>query len=155
MINALDEYERQGRKDDVRVVLRLLAKAKDLSTIQLRIFLISRTEIPIDDEFNVISKLTFQDFILYQISNDIIEHDILTYLSNTSLNRLEGRVVSCQIGQRRKTSTLLYRMLMGCLCMLQRYVDSLTDATPRNSSRLFSSAWVRVLQLFEYYLREV
>jgi hypothetical protein len=80
VIDALDECEKEDRKDDVRMILRLLAEAKDLPNIRLRIFLTSRPEVPIDDEFNVISKLTHQDFILHHISNDIIEHDILIFI---------------------------------------------------------------------------
>jgi hypothetical protein len=80
VIDALDECKREDRKDDVRVILRLLAEAKDLPTIRLRIFLTSRPEVPIYDEFSVISKLTHRDFILHHISTDIIEHDILIFI---------------------------------------------------------------------------
>ena len=80
VIDALDECKREDRKDDVRVILRLLAEAKDLPTSQTRIFLTSRPEVPINDEFIVISKFTHQDSILHHFSNNIIEHDILIFI---------------------------------------------------------------------------
>lgn len=80
VIDALDECEQEDRQDNVRVILRLLAEAKDLPTIQLRIFLTSRPEVSIDSEFSVISKLTHQDFILHHISNNIIKHNILIFI---------------------------------------------------------------------------
>jgi NACHT domain len=80
VIDALDECEREDRKDDTRVILRLLAEAKDLPTIQLRIFLTSRPEVSIYHGFSAMSKFTHQDCILHHISKDIIEHDILIFI---------------------------------------------------------------------------
>lgn len=80
VVDALDECQREDRKDDIRVILRLLAEAKDLPKIRLKIFLTGRPEVPIYDGFSVISKLTHQDFILHHISNDIIERDILIFI---------------------------------------------------------------------------
>jgi len=80
VIDALDECEREDRKDDTRVILRLLAEAKDLPTIQLRIFLTSRPGVSIYHSFSVMSKFTHQDCILHHISKDIIEHDILIFI---------------------------------------------------------------------------
>jgi hypothetical protein len=80
VIDALDECERDDRRDDIRVILRLLAEAKDLPAVQLRIFLTSRPEIPITHGFSAMSGLTHQDCILHHISKDIIQHDILIFL---------------------------------------------------------------------------
>jgi NACHT domain len=80
VIDALDECEREDRKDDVRVILRLLAEAKDLPKIRLKIFLTSRPEVAINEEFSVSSRLVRRDFVLHHISNDIIEHDIRIFV---------------------------------------------------------------------------
>ena len=80
MIDALDECEREDRKDDARVILQLLAEAKDLPTIRLRIFLTSRPEVSIYHGFSAMSKFTHQDCILHHISKDVIEHDILVFI---------------------------------------------------------------------------
>lgn len=80
VIDALDECEREDRKDDTRVILRLLAEAKDLPTIQLRIFLTSRPEVSIYHGFSAMSKLTHQNCLLHHISKDVIEHDILIFI---------------------------------------------------------------------------
>ena len=80
MIDALDECEREDRKDDTQVILRLLAEAKDLPTIQLRIFLTTRPKVSIYHGFSAMSKFTHQDCILHHISKDVIEHDILIFI---------------------------------------------------------------------------
>jgi hypothetical protein len=80
VIDALDECEREDRKDDTQVILRLLAEAKDLPTIQLRIFLTRRLEVSIYHSFSAMSKLTHQDFILYYISRDVIDYNILIFI---------------------------------------------------------------------------
>jgi len=80
VIDALDECEREDRKDDTQVILRLLAEAKDLPTIKLRIFLTSRPEVSIYHSFSAMSRLTHQDCILHHISRDVIDHDILIFI---------------------------------------------------------------------------
>jgi hypothetical protein len=73
VIDALDECEHQ---DDIRVILGLLAKAKDLNVVRLRIFITSRPETPIRLGFRAIPGAVHQDFVLHDISQSVIEHDI-------------------------------------------------------------------------------
>jgi len=80
VVDALDECEREDRKDDTQVILRLLAEAKDLPTIQLRIFLTSRPEVSINHGFSTMSKFTHEDCILHHIPKEVIEHDILIFI---------------------------------------------------------------------------
>lgn len=80
VIDALDKCEREDCKDNTQVILQLLADAKDLPTIQLRILLISRPKVSIYHGFSVMSKLTHQDCILYRIPKDVIEHDISIFI---------------------------------------------------------------------------
>jgi len=79
VIDALDECESGDRRDDIRVIPRLHAEAKDLPTVQLRIFLTSRPETPITHGFSVMSGVAHQDCILHPISKDINEHSILIF----------------------------------------------------------------------------
>ena len=79
VIDALDECERQ---DDIRLILRLLAKARDLARIHLRVFVTSRPEFPILCEFRDIPTDAHQDFILHNISQSIVEHDISIFVKN-------------------------------------------------------------------------
>jgi hypothetical protein len=80
VIDALDECEREGRKDDTRVILRLLAEAKYLPTIQLKVFLTSRPEVSIRHGFSAMSSFTHHDCLLHHIAKDVIEHDILLFV---------------------------------------------------------------------------
>ena len=76
VIDALDECERDN---DIRVIVSLLSQAKSLSSIRLRAFLTSRPELPVRLGFNTI-KGRYQDLVLHEIPNPIIEHDIAAYL---------------------------------------------------------------------------
>jgi hypothetical protein len=77
VIDALDECE---DRRDIRFILRLLAEAKALETVRLRILITSRPETLIHFSFNAIPKATYQDFILHQVSESIIQHDIFVFL---------------------------------------------------------------------------
>ncbi|KAF8534356.1 WD40-repeat-containing domain protein, partial [Trichophaea hybrida] len=74
VIDALDECENEK---DARLILRLLAEAKPLNI--LRIFVTSRPEIPIRLGFKNISD-AHQDFVLHDISQPIIQHDLTIFL---------------------------------------------------------------------------
>ncbi|KAH0558789.1 hypothetical protein GP486_004572 [Trichoglossum hirsutum] len=64
-----------------QLIFRPLSKLENLSSHRLLIILvIDAPEVPIFDEFSVISKLTYRDFILHHISTDIIEYDILIFI---------------------------------------------------------------------------
>jgi len=76
VIDALDECE---RKDDMKLILQLLAQAKNLQTIQLRVFVTSRPEIPILHEFRTMLGETHQDFVLHDILPPTINHDISVF----------------------------------------------------------------------------
>jgi len=77
VVDALDECEHKDHRDDVQVILRLLAEANDLPTIRLKVFLTSRLENRLRDGFGKISKSTYQSYILHHIPKKIVEHDIL------------------------------------------------------------------------------
>ena len=77
VIDALDECEGES---DIRTILQLLAEARSLKTVRLRVFLTSRPEIPIRHGFCQISDTAHQDFILHNISPSIVDHDISVFL---------------------------------------------------------------------------
>lgn len=76
VIDALDECERD---EDVRVIIRLLSRAKTLNSVRLRTFVTSRPELPIRLGFSNI-KGQYQDVVLHKIPKPIIEHDIAVFL---------------------------------------------------------------------------
>ena len=87
VIDALDECE---RKEDIQVVLQLLAQTKNLSPVSLRVFVTSRPDLPIRLGFKQMSDGAYQDLILHNIPKETIEHDIAIFLEH------ELRVVSKQ-----------------------------------------------------------
>jgi hypothetical protein len=78
VIDALDECEDEN---DIKLILQLFAEAKALSTVQLRIFITSRPEIPVRLGFRVhIAEAEHQDFVLHHVPQDIIHGDISVFL---------------------------------------------------------------------------
>jgi len=76
VIDALDECDSM---EDIQLILLLLAEAKDLETVRIKIFLTSRPEIPIFDGFRQLSGEAYQDFILHNIPLDTVNADISTF----------------------------------------------------------------------------
>jgi len=57
---------------DIQLILQLIAEAKDLETVRIKIFLTSGPEFPIFDGFRHLSGEAYQDFILHDISLDTV-----------------------------------------------------------------------------------
>ncbi|PQE16118.1 WD40 YVTN repeat-like-containing domain protein [Rutstroemia sp. NJR-2017a BBW] len=79
VIDALDECDNEK---DIQMILQLLTKARELKTIQLRVFLTSRPETPIRYSIYQIPQAEHCDFILHNILPPIIDHDIYVFLKN-------------------------------------------------------------------------
>jgi hypothetical protein len=77
VVDALDECEDEN---NIRIILQLLAEARSLETVRLRVFLTSRPEIPIRHGFYQIPDAKRQDFVLHNISPSIVNHDIGIFL---------------------------------------------------------------------------
>jgi hypothetical protein len=77
VIDALDECDNEN---DVKMILQLLATARELKTIHFRVFLTSRPEIPIRHGFNQIPNTERQGFVLHSISPAIVDSDISLFL---------------------------------------------------------------------------
>ena len=77
VVDALDECD---DPDDVRIILKLLAEVRTLNTVRLRVFMTSRPEIPIRHGFSQLSGSDHEDFILHNISPQVINEDISLFL---------------------------------------------------------------------------
>jgi hypothetical protein len=73
VVDALDECEGDN---NVGIILELLAEARSLKTVRLRVFLTSRPEIPIRHGIQRIPQAEHQDFILQDIPPATVNHDI-------------------------------------------------------------------------------
>ena len=77
VVDALDECDDD---DNIRILLHLLAEARSLQPVRLRVFLTSRPEVPIRSGFCQIPDTEHQDFVLHNISPPIVDHDISVFL---------------------------------------------------------------------------
>jgi len=77
VIDALDEC---NNDNNIRAILHLLAEARSLRTVRLRVFLTSRPEIPVRYGFRQIPDAEHQDFILHKVLRTIVDHDIFIFL---------------------------------------------------------------------------
>ncbi|KAI9772504.1 MAG: hypothetical protein M1840_000709 [Geoglossum simile] len=77
VIDALDECEDEN---DVWQIIELLAEARVLRTVRLRILITSRPETPIRHCLGHIPEAEHQDFVLHEISPPIIDCDITVFL---------------------------------------------------------------------------
>ena len=77
MIDALDECDNDK---NIRIILQLLAEARSLKRVQLRVFVTSRPEAPIRYGYYQLPENERYDVILHNISPSIIEHDISIFL---------------------------------------------------------------------------
>jgi hypothetical protein len=79
IIDALDECEDEN---DIRLILRLLAEARSLKKVRLRVLITSRPEVPIRNGFCNISAGEHHGFILHDIEAAIVNHDIFIFLEH-------------------------------------------------------------------------
>jgi hypothetical protein len=77
VIDALDECEREG---DIKNILYLLAQVQHITSVRVRVLITSRPELPVRLGFKKISGTAYQDLILQEIPQRIIEHDIAAFL---------------------------------------------------------------------------
>jgi len=79
VVDALDECERE---EDIRVILQLLARARDIRPVSLRVFVTSRPELPIRLSFKQMLDGTYEDLILHEVQKELVEHDITLFLEH-------------------------------------------------------------------------
>jgi hypothetical protein len=79
VIDALDECEQE---QDIRVILQLLARTKNIRPVPLRIVVTSRPELHIRLGFKEMPNGTYQDLVLHEVARSTIEHDIRLFLEH-------------------------------------------------------------------------
>lgn len=83
IVDALDECDGE---DNVKLMIYLFSHAKTLHSVQLRVLLTSRPDLPPRLGFKAIEG-KYQDLILHEIPNRVVKHDISLYLE-TELSRI-------------------------------------------------------------------
>src|SRR5207237_598430 len=79
VIDALDECERDS---DIRAILQLLSRTRDLKPVSLRVFVTSRPELHIRLGFKQMPDGTYEDLILQEAARQTIQHDIRVYFEH-------------------------------------------------------------------------
>ncbi len=79
VVDALDECDNDN---NIRIIVQLLAKARSLTSVRLRVFLTSRPEVPIRHGFYQMADAEHQDYVLHNISPSIVDHDISLFLEH-------------------------------------------------------------------------
>jgi len=88
VIDALDECD---SKDDIQLILKLLAQAKCLKTIRLRVLVTSRPETPILLGFRNLPGEAYQDFVLHDIPPPTVNQDISIFF-RTKLSSVKSEI---------------------------------------------------------------
>ncbi|QKX60474.1 uncharacterized protein TRUGW13939_07619 [Talaromyces rugulosus] len=76
VIDALDECDNE---DDVSLLIQCLAAATAVESLQLRVFVTSRPEQPINLGFDSISSGLHRDYILHDIEQSIVDQDLVLF----------------------------------------------------------------------------
>ncbi len=76
VLDALDECD---NKDDVSLLVRCLAAAVAVEHVDIRVFVTSRPDQPINLSFDGIPTDVHQDFILHDIEESIVDQDLTVY----------------------------------------------------------------------------
>ncbi|KAJ6070586.1 hypothetical protein N7467_011905 [Penicillium canescens] len=79
VIDALDESEQD---EEMRIVLKLLTQLRKIKPLRLRVFVTSRPEWPILQEFSKITSHEHEDLILHEVAEPVIQHDISLFLEH-------------------------------------------------------------------------
>jgi hypothetical protein len=79
IVDALDECENEK---DIELLLKLFSQVKEIRATRLQVFITSRPETPIRNEFNYFPEIrgTHQDIILHHIPKPIVSGAISLFL---------------------------------------------------------------------------
>jgi hypothetical protein len=77
VVDALDECDSDS---NIRIIVQLLAEARSLTRVRLRVLLTSRPEVPIRYGFGEVADSEHKDVVLHNISPSIVDHDIGLFL---------------------------------------------------------------------------
>ena len=79
VLDALDECEGDN---NIKLLLKLLPKMREPKSVQIKVFLTSRPELPIRVGFRQIADDSHRDFQLHRIDDAVIRHDISLFLDD-------------------------------------------------------------------------
>jgi WD40 repeat protein len=79
VVDALDECDDDN---NIRTIVQLLAEARSLDKLRLRVFVTSRPDEPIRHGFRQIADVEPRDFVLHNISPPIVDCDISLFLEH-------------------------------------------------------------------------
>jgi hypothetical protein len=97
VVDALDECD---NNNNIRIIIDILAEARSLKTVRLRVFLTSRPEIPIRYGFRQLLDADLRDFVLHNISPSIVDQDISIFFAyNLKLIGREYSLDACWPGE--------------------------------------------------------
>ncbi|KAH9205871.1 hypothetical protein DL95DRAFT_417048 [Leptodontidium sp. 2 PMI_412] len=94
VVDALDECDND---DDILTIIHLFAEAR---SVRLRVFLTSRPDIPVRYGFGQMTNDRHQDFMLYNVSPEIIDNDIFIFFEyKLKLTREKNCLDTCWPGK--------------------------------------------------------
>ena len=79
VVDALDECDQEN---DIRIILNVLAEVRSLTTVRPRFLITSRPEVPIRYGFYQIPETEHHDFVLHNMSREILDNDISIFLEH-------------------------------------------------------------------------
>jgi hypothetical protein len=79
VVDALDECDSDN---NIHIIVQLLAEARSLTRVRLRVLLTSRPKVPIRYGFYHVPEAGHQDVVLHNISRSIVDHDITLFLEH-------------------------------------------------------------------------
>jgi hypothetical protein len=79
VVDALDECDNDS---NIRIIVQLLAEARSLTKVRLRVLLTSRPEVPIRHGFHQVPEAEHQDVVLHNIWRSIVDRDIALFLEH-------------------------------------------------------------------------
>jgi hypothetical protein len=79
VVDALDECDSDS---NIRIIVQLLAEARSLTKVRLRVLLTSRPEVPIRHEFCQMPDTEHRDIKLHNILQSAVDHDITLFLQH-------------------------------------------------------------------------
>lgn len=93
VVDALDECEQEGQ--EIRTILYLGSQLQHLKSVDMRIFLTSRPDLPVRLGFEKMSADAYQDVVLQDIPQDTVECDISAFLKDEFVKIRDDYNCSC------------------------------------------------------------
>lgn len=151
VIDALDECEPDN---DIRLVLQLLSRTRDLKSVSLRVFVTSRPELHIRLGFKQLPDGTFEDLILHEVAKQTIQHDIRVYFEHELARVREERSLSSGWPRRDQVEALVEQAvpLFISAATACRYISDKRDNPKKRLEIILGYQGAKVSKLDATYL---